>query len=102
MPPPLRTEASSACIHEAFVAPQRPSATVSSMSASERYDMGKTLGGISMGKEIWAVMVEGFTDVVRLYADLITAPIMAVCRVLSDFIHNEGHYKRRSGSPRAH
>lgn len=55
-----------------------------------------------MGKEIWAVMVEGFTDIVKLSVDLITAPVLAIFRVTSDFIHNEGRYKRPDhGSPRS-
>ncbi len=38
-----------------------------------------------------------------LTADLITVPIMAVCRVMSDFIHGEGRYKHPGrDSRRAH
>lgn len=46
-----------------------------------------------MDESLWEEIVEGFTDIVKLYADLITAPILAVLRVASDFIHGEGHYK---------
>jgi hypothetical protein len=56
-----------------------------------------------MGEKIWGVMVEGFTDIVKLCADLITAPIIALCRVISDFIHGEGRYKHSDhDSRRAH
>lgn len=49
------------------------------------------------------VDIEGATDVLKLYADLITAPFMALFRVMSDFVHNEGHYKRSNRrSPRSH
>lgn len=56
-----------------------------------------------MREEIWEIMVEAFTDIVKLYADLITAPILAILRVGSDFIRGEGHYKHsHRGSHRAH
>ena len=47
----------------------------------------------SMLEEIREVMIEGFTDTLNLWVDLITAPLLAICRVTSDFIHGEGKYK---------
>lgn len=53
-----------------------------------------------MGAKIWQEMVEGFTDILYLWVDLITAPILAVYRVTSDFIHGEGRYKHSDRSSR--
>lgn len=53
-------------------------------------------------EEIREEIVEGATDILYLWVDLIAAPFMAICRVASDFIHAEGHYKRSDrGSRRA-
>lgn len=46
-----------------------------------------------MREKIWEEIVEAFTDALNLWLDLITAPILAICRVTSDFIHGEGKYK---------
>jgi hypothetical protein len=46
------------------------------------------------------VMIEGFTDVLLLTADLITAPILAVYRVASDFVHHKGRYTYRDHGSR--
>ncbi|HUN71431.1 MAG TPA: hypothetical protein VMU52_03890 [Steroidobacteraceae bacterium] len=54
--------------------------------------------GKKIREEIWEVMVEGSTDIIMLMAELITAPIMAVVRVLSDFVHRKGRYKPYGGS----
>jgi hypothetical protein len=47
-----------------------------------------------MSDKMRDVMVEGFIDIFLLIVDLITAPILAVCRVVSDFVHRRGHYSR--------
>ena len=53
-----------------------------------------------MSEKMRDVMIEGFTDILILTADLITAPILAVCRVVSDFVHRRGHYSHFDrGSP---
>lgn len=44
-------------------------------------------------RELWEGMIEGFFDIVILAADLVTAPFIAICRVASDFVHNEGRYR---------
>lgn len=43
-------------------------------------------------EEIWEVVVEGGTDILYMSMDLIAAPFMAICRVVSDFIHGKGRY----------
>jgi hypothetical protein len=54
-------------------------------------------------EEIWDVLVEGATDVLYLFADLTTAPVIAICRVASDFIRGEGRYKHSErGSTGSH
>ena len=57
--------------------------------------------GKKIREEIWEVIVEGSTDIITLMAELITAPIMAVVRVLSEFVHRKGRYKPYSGSDSA-
>jgi len=56
--------------------------------------------GKEMWEEIWEGMKEGASDVLYLWVDMIAAPFMAVCRVASDFIHGEGHYKHPDRSSR--
>lgn len=51
-------------------------------------------------KEIREVIVEGCTDMMNLWLDLITAPVMAICRVTSDFIHGKGKYDHSAADSR--
>ncbi|MDE2451715.1 MAG: hypothetical protein KGO22_22240 [Gammaproteobacteria bacterium] len=44
-------------------------------------------------EELREGMKEGASDMLYLWVDIIAAPFMAICRVASDFIHGEGHYK---------
>lgn len=46
-----------------------------------------------MWKELRDDMVDDATDAIYLWVDLFAAPIMAICRVVSDFVHGEGRYK---------
>jgi hypothetical protein len=46
-----------------------------------------------MWKELRDDVVEDATDKLHLLVDLIAAPVTAICRVASDFIHGEGRYK---------
>jgi hypothetical protein len=48
-----------------------------------------------MSEKMRDVMIEGFTDILLLTADLITAPFLAVYRVMSDFVHRKGRYRYR-------
>lgn len=56
-----------------------------------------------MDEKPWRVIVvEACSDALNLYVDLITAPFLAVCRVVSDFIHSKGRYDHSDrGSRRA-
>ena len=47
-----------------------------------------------MSDKTRGIMVEAFIDIFLLTIDLITAPILAVHRVMSDFVHRRGHYSR--------
>ena len=56
-----------------------------------------------MSEKMRDVMIERFTDILMLTADVITAPVLAVYRVTSDFVHHRGRYSRLDrGSPGPH
>jgi hypothetical protein len=50
-----------------------------------------------MTKDFFATVAEGFTEVLRLYADLFLAPI----RVLSAFVRHENRAKLPDDRPRS-
>ena len=49
-----------------------------------------------MSEKIWEEMKEGFmegcSDILNLCVDVIAAPVLAICRVTSDFVHGRGKY----------